>query len=148
MAYEIYIKRFDKSLQKALKIKAKEWEECADELDLKIQKGFWTSERDGKVKVLADAMLVFSQDEFEWVPLLICHKRGYGSTVSLAHLSILREIGDLLDAFIYGDDGEVYFIPSYGDVSRDVSIWDLQEGMRDFDGDLNALYFKYRKTAA
>jgi len=150
MAYQFYIKRFDSAFQKTLKIRKKEWLDCAEDLELKIQENSFIGPAAGKDSVPHHGVPYFSKDAGRWVELLLfTEEQGYGATLRVDFddaIDTLREIGEYLKAVVYGDEGELYYLPGFGDVPADISIHDIRESVSEPVTDMSELYFKYRKS--
>lgn len=151
MAYQFYVKRFDKAFKEIQKIKLTEWNKVFQEVnDLKSVK-IASTEYAGEMSNSYQIMQYWSQSEGGWSNLLFFDsKDGYACTARIDDFDEaiikLREVASFLEAFIYGDEGEVYFIPNFGNVSGDISISDLKHGFEEFGDDWNSIYFKYRNT--
>ncbi len=150
MAYQYYIKRFDSTFQKEPKIRQKEWLDCAEELDLEIQKDAVIGPGGGKPSVAHHALLYCPErGGNREILLLFSEEVGYGITTRVDFdeaIDTLREVGEYLQAFVYGDEGELYYMPGYGDVQGDISIHDIREGIQEPVNDMREVYLKFRKT--
>lgn len=129
MAYEIHLGRFSGDLQK-VPVSKQEWRNCAEKLaGLRfVEEGFPAS------------IETYSEQYQDWIPVFWISDDGSGfmraSGFFQSDVSFERaiEIATLLQAFIYGDDGEIYFLPGYGavidDAERETSHLHFEEVRR------------------
>lgn len=147
----MHLRKLGRDLTQVKKIKDKEWRRSIEELEkVKIVENALIMKKDGIVEQSWNQIEYFSNSQWAWEPLLqYSEKDGFGTTPGRFDmeevLPLLREIAEYLGAFVYGDEGEVYFIPGFGDVPGDVSIFEMREGVPDSGDDFRALYLKYKK---
>ncbi len=143
MAYEYHVARFDKTLMEKVKIEPEAWEKCAEDLGLRIEKGAF-----GIGDISYDQMLYFSERESEWTSTLVYSvEEGYGYT-KVGSIPVLQKIGKYLNAFVYGDDYEVYCIPEYGAVDGDINLSDLYYNLNNFNGNWSEFLANTREKMA
>ena len=129
MGYKYHLARFEKMLVEKEKIEPHLWEKCAEDLGLKIEKGAF-----GIGDTSYDQMFYFSETESKWISTLVYSvEEGYGDT-KVGSIPVLQKIGKYLNAFVYGDDLEVYCIPEHGAVNGEIYLADLYYNLQAFNG--------------
>ncbi|MDW7692125.1 hypothetical protein R9C00_14710 [Flammeovirgaceae bacterium SG7u.111] len=115
MSYEIHIGRFSEDLEEEVSIVTKEWIESTEIIE------------DIQYNQLGHQELIeaFSEQLNKWIPIFWLTKRGGSMRASAFFNNPICyekaiEIAQHFQAFIYGDEGEIYFLPEYGIVYDDV----------------------------
>jgi hypothetical protein len=110
MAYEIHLSRYSEDLKTELPIQSEEWAACANALGYRY--------------VENDCIEAHSYDLQGWFPIFWIDKTGDGNMkvsplIKNNFYEKAIEIAQYLDAFIIGDEGEIYFLPYYGVLIND-----------------------------
>jgi hypothetical protein len=111
MAYEVHLSRYSEDLKTELPVQSEEWAACANALGYRY--------------VENDCIEAHSVELQGWFPVFWIGEDGTG------HMKITPlmennfyekalEIAKYLDAFIIGEEGEIYFLPNYGVLINDV----------------------------
>ncbi|HEY3401896.1 MAG TPA: hypothetical protein VGK59_00830, partial [Ohtaekwangia sp.] len=108
MAYEIHIARLEDDLETEIPITTEEWIECVRQLkDLRyVEEDF------------PDSIQTYSRETSEWIPVFWVNEDGGSMRASGFFNSVSYEkaieIARYLNAYIFGDESEVYYLPGLG----------------------------------
>ncbi len=143
MAYEIHLGRFSEDLQK-VPISKQEWRNCAEKLEgLRFIEGEFP-----------ESIETYSEQYQDWIPVFWISNDGSGfmrsSGFFQSEVSYERavQIATHLKAFVYGDEGEIYFLPGYGILYDDVERENPELNVEDLRRYKTAFGSDYKKIIA